>query len=120
MDYCVVFSCLLYLHSEPSPNRQIERVTEIAKLVTQILKHDWSLDVYLRPITSQYFNIIQTYLSPFNSVADHFYMYLLSVPYSFSPLPNPPVDLLAICLECIAVVTVNKPTEVRYMYVFYR
>ena len=46
--------------SDPSPNRQVERVTEIAKLVTEMLKNDWTLAVYLRPITSQYFNIIQT------------------------------------------------------------
>ena len=32
---------------------------------------------------------------------------------SFSPLPNPPVDLLAVCLQCIAVITSNKPNEVR-------
>ena len=49
-----------YFFIDPSPSRQVERVTEIAKLVTEMLKHDWSLAVYLRPITSQYFNIIQT------------------------------------------------------------
>lgn len=46
--------------SDPSPSRQVERVTEIAKLVTEMLKHDWSLAGYLHPITLQYFNIIQT------------------------------------------------------------
>ena len=54
-----VLHALVYF-SDPSPSRQVERVTEIAKLVTEMLKHDWTLAVYLRPITSQYFNIIQT------------------------------------------------------------
>ena len=48
--------------SDPGQNLQVERVTEIAKLVTQLLKHNWSLAIYLRPITSQYFKIIQTYV----------------------------------------------------------
>ena len=56
MYYCV-FVCFVI---DPSPSRQVERVTEIAKLVTEILKHDWSLAAYLRPITLQYFNVIQT------------------------------------------------------------
>ena len=32
--------------------------------------------------------------------------------FSFSPLPNPPVNLLATCLQCVAVITANKPNEV--------
>lgn len=54
--------CCSFFISEPGQNLQVERVTEIAKLVTQLLKHNWSLAVYLRPITSQYFKIIQTYV----------------------------------------------------------
>ena len=44
---------------DPAPSSLVEGVTGVAKLVTQILKHDWSLESYLRPITSQYFTLLQ-------------------------------------------------------------
>ena len=51
------YSCTLSADSTSHP--VVERVAQVARLVTEILKQDWSLAPHLRPITSQYFAIIQ-------------------------------------------------------------
>lgn len=45
--------------SDHTPSPLVDDVTAIAKLITQMLKNDWSLDPYLQPITSQYFTLLQ-------------------------------------------------------------
>ena len=57
----VTFSLSFSLSLDSSPLPIIMRVTEITRLVTQMLKNDWSLASHLQPITSQYFFIIQKY-----------------------------------------------------------
>ena len=45
--------------SDSTPSLLVGGVVAIARLVTQVLKHNWSLEVLLRPITSQYFTLLQ-------------------------------------------------------------
>lgn len=47
---------------DSSPLPIVTRVTEITRLVTQMLKNDWSLASHLQPITSQYLFIVQKYI----------------------------------------------------------
>ncbi len=44
---------------DPAPSALVDDVTAITKLVTQLLRYDWSLEPHLRPITSQYFTLLQ-------------------------------------------------------------
>jgi len=100
--------------SDPTPHPIIARVTEIAQLVTQMLKHDWSLASHLQLITSQYFSIIQKYASMHDIVLNCSLSKVILFCFSsrFSPLPNPPSHLLAICLECIAVMAKHNSEDV--------
>lgn len=75
---------------DPTPSSLVEGVAAIARMVTQVLKHDWSLEEYLRPITSLYFTLLHKY----------------------SSLPHPPCLLLAECLQCIAVMAKKQPLKV--------
>lgn len=45
--------------TDSTPSSLVEDVTAVAKLVIQVLRHNWSLAEYLHPITSQYFTLLQ-------------------------------------------------------------
>ena len=55
-------SYFVYFPSDSTPSLLVGGVASIARLVTQVLKHSWSLEVLLRPITSQYFTLLQKYM----------------------------------------------------------
>ncbi|CAI8013266.1 Nucleoporin NUP188 [Geodia barretti] len=67
----------------------VARVTGSIRLVTQLVKSDWSLAAELHHITSQAFSMVQR----------------------FAALPRPPTTLLASCVSCLAVMATNNTAE---------
>ncbi|KAL5487078.1 hypothetical protein EMCRGX_G019637 [Ephydatia muelleri] len=70
--------------NDPSFTSSIEDATVAARLVAQILKHDFATFITeFQPLVSLYHSVLQR----------------------FYALPSPPADFIAACLECIAVTT---------------
>ncbi|XP_022809524.1 nucleoporin NUP188 homolog isoform X2 [Stylophora pistillata] len=67
-----------------------QNVICIVELVNEVLHNDWSKAVYLKPLTSRLYLIIQR----------------------CTPSPNPPQDLIATCLLCLATVALRDPEQV--------
>lgn len=67
-----------------------QNVICIVELVKEILHHDWSKAVHLKPITARLYMIIQR----------------------CTPSPNPPQDLIASCLSCLATIALKDPQQV--------
>ena len=91
----------------PSTKELVARVTNTIRLVTEMLKSDWSLSTELQHITSQALHLLQRYLSLPLSIICRWCV------YRFSSLPRPPSSLLASSLSCMAAMATKNPTQVR-------
>lgn len=67
-----------------------QNIVCIVELVKEILHHDWSKAVHLKPIIARLYMIIQR----------------------CTPSPNPLQDLIATCLSCLATVALKDPHQV--------
>jgi len=67
-----------------------QNVICIVELVKEILHNDWSKAVHLKPIITRLYMIIQR----------------------CTPSPNPPQDLIATCLSCLATIALKDPQQV--------
>ncbi|CAH3134960.1 unnamed protein product [Pocillopora meandrina] len=67
-----------------------QNVICIVELVNEVLLNDWDKAVYLQPLSSRLYLIIQR----------------------CTPSPNPPQDLIATCLTCLATVALRDPEQV--------
>ncbi|KAJ7394471.1 hypothetical protein OS493_000282 [Desmophyllum pertusum] len=69
---------------------ECQNVICIVELVKEILHNDWSKAVHLKPIIARLYVIIQR----------------------CTPSPNPPQDLIATCLSCLATIALKDPQQV--------